>query len=150
MARSYSRGHEIEYYNNRWVYIDNGKPIDNNRPCKKCGGEPTAEGYDKCIGHIEGASSACCGHGVEEPYTVMNKDSNKKALNVPTLIINKESKDDSEYERSLRDIMLRTAEGLGIRIVKEEDVVILDHTPCHTSHREPSTETLQNDDPIHE
>jgi hypothetical protein len=31
---------------------------------------PTKEGYDACLGYIEGAKSACCGHGVEEGYIV--------------------------------------------------------------------------------
>jgi hypothetical protein len=31
---------------------------------------PTKEGYDACLDHIDGVSSACCGHGVEEPYTI--------------------------------------------------------------------------------
>ena len=31
---------------------------------------PTKEGYDACLGHIDGAKSACCGHGVEEPYVL--------------------------------------------------------------------------------
>jgi len=31
---------------------------------------PTPEGYDHCLGHIDGAVSACCGHGVEDPYVV--------------------------------------------------------------------------------
>ena len=39
-----------------------GKP----RPCPQCGDLPTAEGYDPCLGHILGAYSACCGHGVED------------------------------------------------------------------------------------
>jgi hypothetical protein len=29
---------------------------------------PTSEGYDACLGFIPGVESACCGHGVEEPY----------------------------------------------------------------------------------
>jgi len=24
--------------------------------------------YDACLGHIDGATSACCGHGVKQPY----------------------------------------------------------------------------------
>lgn len=31
---------------------------------------PTKEGYDACLGFIEGAKSACCGHGVERAYVV--------------------------------------------------------------------------------
>lgn len=34
---------------------------------------PTKEGYDACLGHIAGVKSACCGHGVEEPFVIPNK-----------------------------------------------------------------------------
>lgn len=44
------------------------------RPCVACGLPPTPEGYDACLGFVEGASSACCGHGVEEPYGVVEND----------------------------------------------------------------------------
>lgn len=65
MITSYSRGHKIIFKNNKWVYLDNGKSIDDKRPCKKCGCYPTDEGYDACLGHIPGVKSACCGHGIE-------------------------------------------------------------------------------------
>lgn len=38
-----------------------------DRPCIRCGNPPTPEGYDACLGHLEGVKSACCGHGVSEP-----------------------------------------------------------------------------------
>jgi hypothetical protein len=38
---------------------------------------PTKEGYDNCLGHIEGVASACCGHGVEIPYIVKNRETIK-------------------------------------------------------------------------
>ena len=41
------------------------------RPCPACGELATSEGYDPCIGYVLGASSVCCGHGVEEPTQVM-------------------------------------------------------------------------------
>lgn len=68
MITSYSRGWEIYYDGKDWRYSDNNQIHDNSRPCKRCGRMPTAEGYDACIGHIDGAVSACCGHGVEDPY----------------------------------------------------------------------------------
>jgi hypothetical protein len=68
MIFSHSRGHKIIFINNKWVYEDNKKPIDNKRPCKRCGKAPTSQGHDACLGHIDGMSSACCGHGVEDPY----------------------------------------------------------------------------------
>lgn len=67
MVTSYSRGNAIEYLNGQWVYSDTKEPIlDNERPCKRCGRMPTKEGYDTCLGYIEGATSVCCGHGVSE------------------------------------------------------------------------------------
>ena len=70
MVTSHSRGHKIYYDGNNWRYVDNNKILDEMRPCKRCGRIPTKEGYDACLGHIEGAISACCGHGVEEPHIV--------------------------------------------------------------------------------
>lgn len=34
--------------------------------CPKCKEPPTPEGYDACIGYVEGVTSACCGHGVKQ------------------------------------------------------------------------------------
>ena len=70
MVKSYSRGWEIYYDGENWRYIDNNEIENDSRPCKKCGRTPTKDGYDACLGHIEGARSACCGHGVEEPYVM--------------------------------------------------------------------------------
>ena len=69
---AYIRGHEV-YWNNansEWCYSDNNEPYTEDRPCVRCGKKPTSEGYDACLGHIPGVKQACCGHGVEEPYTV--------------------------------------------------------------------------------
>ena len=70
MTKSYSRGWEIYFDGEIWRYCDNDEPINEQRPCKRCGKIPTAEGNDACLGHIDGATSACCGHGVEKPYVV--------------------------------------------------------------------------------
>lgn len=70
MVRAFSRGYEIYYDGLYWRYIDNNEIINDSRPCKKCGCVPTKEGYDACLGHIDGAKSACCGHGVEAPYVL--------------------------------------------------------------------------------
>ena len=76
-AHAYSRGHPIQYAAGCWRYSDTGEPIDGHeRPCARCGKMPTPEGYDACLGHIDGATSACCGHGVEAPYIVMEGDGN--------------------------------------------------------------------------
>lgn len=68
MITSHSRGWEIYYDGKNWRYTDNNEIDDGMRACKKCGRLPTPEGYDACVGYIEGCTSACCGHGVEEPY----------------------------------------------------------------------------------
>lgn len=70
MITSYLRGHEIYYKNEKWYYLDDNSIADDSRPCKKCGKYPTKEGYDACIGYIKGATSACCGHGVQEGFII--------------------------------------------------------------------------------
>ena len=70
MIKSYSRGWEIYFDGKDWRYSDNGELDDDSRQCKRCGRKPTKEGYDACLGYIEGAKSACCGHGVQPPYTI--------------------------------------------------------------------------------
>jgi len=69
-ARGHVRGWPCEYRGDRWVYTDNGQPIDGRRACSRCGRRPTEEGYDACLGFIPRAVSACCGHGVEKGYTI--------------------------------------------------------------------------------
>ena len=70
-ARSHSRGHHIEYNGKEWIWTDTKEPIEENeRPCKRCGRMPTPEGHDACLGTLEGVSSACCGHGIKEPYII--------------------------------------------------------------------------------
>lgn len=71
VIKSYSRGHEIYYKDGSWYYSDTNEMYKDNRPCKRCGNYPTEEGYDSCIGKIEGAISACCGHGVEEKVLII-------------------------------------------------------------------------------
>lgn len=64
------RGH-LCYFNQsnqQWHYMDNDKPFDDSRPCPQCKCMPTPDGYDACLGHLEGAKSVCCGHGVEDGY----------------------------------------------------------------------------------
>lgn len=66
MVTTFVRGHEIYLKNGKWFYRDNNKPYIYERPCKKCGCYPTKEGYDPCLGKIEGVKNACCGHRREE------------------------------------------------------------------------------------
>lgn len=73
VANSHTRGHKIEFNVGilKWVYSDTKEPIEGNeRPCKKCDEYPTSEGHDACLGHISGAISGCCGHGVEDGYLI--------------------------------------------------------------------------------
>ena len=70
MVKSYSRGHEIYFLDSKWKYTDNNKPLKEIRSCKKCGKIPTKEGFDACLGYIEGATSACCGHGITEKIII--------------------------------------------------------------------------------
>lgn len=73
-ARSFSRGWPLVCVEGQWVYEDNGQPINENRPCCRCGQPPTADGHDDCVGHIPGVTSACCGHGVEAEYSVNERN----------------------------------------------------------------------------
>lgn len=68
MITSHIVGREIKIKNGEWVWSDTEESIKKERPCIRCGKMPTEEGYDFCLGKINGASSACCGHGVTEPY----------------------------------------------------------------------------------
>lgn len=80
MCKGWNRGNPIEYDWDRlcWVYSDNKVPLENEeRPCTRCGRMPTPEGYDACLGHIEGATSACCGHGIHEKMVMYAEKSNE-------------------------------------------------------------------------
>ena len=74
MVSSYSRGHAIYFDGNVWRFEDNDDTANYDRPCARCGKIPTPEGYDACLGYIDGVSSACCGHGVEEPIMIFEKE----------------------------------------------------------------------------
>lgn len=74
---SYMRGHKIFFDNEDccWKYVDDKSVADDSRPCVRCGKYPSKEGYDACLGHIEGAVSCCCGHGIkEEGYIIMGEE----------------------------------------------------------------------------
>ena len=74
MITAFMRGHKIYSHNGRdWFYADDSSIADDSRPCKRCGRKPTPEGYDACMGHVDGAISVCCGHGVEEPILMMEE-----------------------------------------------------------------------------
>lgn len=62
------------YCNDDTLAISCEKPyVMNYRPCPKCKKMPTEEGYDSCLGHIEGAKNACCGHGIATGF-IMYED----------------------------------------------------------------------------
>ncbi len=72
---SSSRGWHTVLVNGGWVYADGGKPVDEMRPCKKCGRKPTPEGHDACLGKMDGVVSACCGHGLHgDKIIIMDGD----------------------------------------------------------------------------
>ena len=73
-AHGHTRGHRIEYDGDVWRYAGTGAVADHERPCALCQQMPTAEGYDACLGELPGVRSACCGHGVEEGYIVMDQE----------------------------------------------------------------------------
>lgn len=77
-AKAYSRGWEIIRKDGQWVYVDTGELCwgeDDRRPCKRCGQEPTPEGYDACLGDLgEDVASACCGHGVQEGWVTTKSE----------------------------------------------------------------------------
>ena len=75
MVIAYFRGHKAYYNGKDWIYCDNGEPVTEERPCKRCGRPPTSEGYDACLGYIEGAVATCCGHGVEDGYILRGEGS---------------------------------------------------------------------------
>ena len=68
MQKSYDRGWRTYLDGDIWRYVFTNAPVTERRPCRRCGHWPTVEGHDACLGYIPGVNTACCGHGVEEPY----------------------------------------------------------------------------------
>ncbi len=73
-ARAYVRGYPV-VFRDVWIYDDTGQPVDEDRPCARCGRPPTREGHDACLGSILGAIAACCGHGTEPAYILYPEES---------------------------------------------------------------------------
>lgn len=73
---SYVRGNLVFYdeEDNAWFYED-GVCVDDDpdRVCPVCGRPPTPEGYDACLGYIPGCISACCSHGMGEPFFIFEE-----------------------------------------------------------------------------
>lgn len=56
-----------------WVYADTKEPVGiTKRRCPKCGELERDDGQDPCIADLPGITGACCGHGTEEPYILLN------------------------------------------------------------------------------
>ncbi len=72
-VESFDRGWPTFWDGEQWRYEDNEQPVRDDRPCASCGEKPTPEGYDHCIGFVEGAWSACCGHGVDDAFVITEK-----------------------------------------------------------------------------
>ena len=75
-VRAYNRGHEIYYDEEKkeWFYSDDNTIAIVDRPCKRCGLESNRYGHDYCmqgLSDAKGVISACCGHGIENGYIVL-------------------------------------------------------------------------------
>ena len=72
-AKSHKRGHEIYYdkTSGTWRYVKEDISILLfNKRCVRCEKLP-AKDHDACLGDLAGVTDACCGHGVKEPYFVL-------------------------------------------------------------------------------
>lgn len=71
MVYSYDRGNKTYLDENGvWRYCEDDSVDDDSKPCVRCGKMPNPDGSDACLGHIEGAIAACCGHGAEKGYVM--------------------------------------------------------------------------------
>jgi hypothetical protein len=76
LVTAHTRGHLIYWDPERqaWLYADDHSQATIERACLKCKLMPTVEGFDPCLGHIPGAVSACCGHGVSLGFVVYDEE----------------------------------------------------------------------------
>jgi hypothetical protein len=59
----------FEHPRGDWRYCDDDSPVKLlARRCPACFELRTMAGHDPCIADLPGVYSACCGHGVVEPY----------------------------------------------------------------------------------
>lgn len=76
MVYAYNNGNKIYYDESdcKWKYYEDDTIVnnDNMKKCPVCNSQQTKEGYDACLGHLEGVMFACCGHGVQNPYAIFN------------------------------------------------------------------------------
>ncbi len=66
------RGQDVVEFNGEWFFCDTGESVRGtwmNTPCGHCSRIRTTEGYDRCLGTLDGVRNACCGHGqIEKAY----------------------------------------------------------------------------------
>lgn len=78
MVTTHIRGHKTywneDLENPKWFYVDTDEEEKDQRPCVRCGCYPTEEGYDACLGYVEGAKHVCCGHGVWKANIYLESD----------------------------------------------------------------------------
>ena len=82
-ARGHIFGH-LCFFDERldiWRYVDTGAEVSRTRPCPKCDQMPMVcercppeSPHDPCLGHIEGAWAACCGHGVKQGVIIWQNE----------------------------------------------------------------------------
>ncbi len=82
---SHARGHPIYWDGQGWRYADDDSYCPPSggyeRPCVKCGLQPTGtQTPDPCLGELPGVVSACCGHGLEEPWMVRTPLSEREPI----------------------------------------------------------------------
>ena len=67
-VQGYDFGHRTE-----WVYSDTKEPVGSHeRKCPKCNQYRNADNTDPCWGKLSGVQSACCGHGNERPFIMLD------------------------------------------------------------------------------
>jgi hypothetical protein len=90
LACGYFRGHpvvEVQGKDGEHFADDLTPTVDQHgvsveRPCVQCGAVADPDGPDPCVGMLPDVVSACCGHGVEEPYVLLRFSlRGKEALN---------------------------------------------------------------------
>lgn len=78
MVEGYIFGQAVTYDDDAgcFRYVRDGVKVTKPpRACERCGRRhqycwQCKDYHDACIGHIDGASSVCCGHGVQQGYVV--------------------------------------------------------------------------------
>lgn len=86
-ARCISRGHwigrppgfvAVHYLDLDEVQVR--EQYDDSRPCTACGQHSTPEGYDACLGHLDGVAYACCGHGLDDSWVYVSFEDDRESL----------------------------------------------------------------------